>query len=82
MDNTSRNAVTNLRQVHVRVSSELKKVLKMFCAREGVTEQALVLDLIEAELAKRAPDLWHLQKSSSLKASREASSTPKTRQAR
>ena len=82
MEKSSRNAVTSLRQIHVRVSSELKKVLKMFCAREGVTEQALLLDLIETELSKRAPELWHLQKSSSAKASRRASNAPKTRQAR
>lgn len=45
-------------QIHVRVTPEFKKAVKMFCVREGTTEQAWVLELIEAELAKQAPDLW------------------------
>jgi hypothetical protein len=45
-------------QVHVRVTADLKKALKMFCVREGTTEQSWVVELLEAELANRAPDLW------------------------
>jgi predicted DNA-binding protein len=47
-------------QVHVRVSPEFKRALKMFCVREGTTEQRWVGELIEAELVKRAPDLWSM----------------------
>ncbi len=43
--------------VHVRVSPLLKKAVKMHCVREGLTEQAWVTTLIEAALAKNAPDL-------------------------
>jgi len=46
------------RQVHVRVSSALKKAVKMLCVREGTTEQAWVYGLIEEQLRRRAPDLW------------------------
>lgn len=45
-------------QIHVRVAADLKKAVKMFCVREGTTEQTWVVGLVEAELAKRAPDLW------------------------
>ncbi len=45
-------------QVHVRVTAELKKALKMFCVREGTTEQSWIIELLEAEPTKRAPDLW------------------------
>lgn len=45
-------------QVHVRVSSDFKKALKMFCVRNGTTEQAWILRLIQAELTRKAPDLW------------------------
>ncbi len=45
-------------QIHVRVAADLKKALKIFCVREGTTEQTWVVDLVEAELTKRAPDLW------------------------
>jgi hypothetical protein len=48
----------SIRQVHIRVPSELKKALKMFCAREGTTEQAWLLQVINSELAKRASDIW------------------------
>jgi hypothetical protein len=51
-----RSAAT--RQIHVRVTPDLKKAIKMFCVREGATEQSWVHDLIEGELKKRAPDLW------------------------
>ena len=45
-------------QIHVRVPPEFKRALKMFCVREGTTEQAWLSELIEAELRNRAPDLW------------------------
>ena len=44
-------------QIHVRVSPDFKKAVKMFCVREGTTERTWILDHLEAELAKRAPDL-------------------------
>ena len=46
------------RQVHVRLPAELKRAVKMFCVREGVTEQAWVRGLIEDRLTRKAPDLW------------------------
>ncbi len=45
-------------QIHVRVTGDLKKAVKMFCVREGTTEQSWVVGLVEAELTKHAPDLW------------------------
>ena len=45
-------------QIHVRVPPEFKRALKMFCAREGTTEQAWISELIETELKSKAPDLW------------------------
>jgi hypothetical protein len=45
-------------QIHVRVPSEFKRALKMFCVREGTTEQAWISELIETELKSKAPDLW------------------------
>ncbi len=45
-------------QIHVRVPPEFKKALKMFCVREGTTEQAWLSELIETELKKKAPELW------------------------
>jgi hypothetical protein len=45
-------------QIHVRIAADLKKAVKIFCVREGTTEQSWVVGLVEAELAKRAPDLW------------------------
>ena len=47
-----------IRQVHVRVSAAMKKAVKMFCVREGTTEQAWVYRLIDQHLARKAPDLW------------------------
>jgi len=86
MRKTSQNAVLAISQIHVRVSSELKKVLKMFCGREGTTEQAWLLDLIKAEMTNQAPDLWPLQQSSSAsvptRAERELSGVRRTRRAR
>ena len=45
-------------QIHVRVPPEFKRALKMFCVREGTTEQTWISQLIETELKKKAPDLW------------------------
>lgn len=45
-------------QIHVRVTQEFKKAVKMFCARAGTTEQRWVLELTETALADQAPDLW------------------------
>ena len=45
-------------QIHVRVPTEFKKALKIFCVREGTTEQAWLSELIETELRSKAPDLW------------------------
>jgi hypothetical protein len=47
-----------IRQIHVRVSAAMKKAVKMFCVREGTTEQAWVEGLIEDGLRRKAPDLW------------------------
>lgn len=47
-----------VRQVHVRVSADLKRAVKMLCVREGTTEQAWVHGLIEDRLIRKAPDLW------------------------
>jgi hypothetical protein len=49
---------TATRQIHVRVSPELKKAVKMFCVRDGTTEQSWIHALIENELHRKAPDLW------------------------
>ncbi len=45
-------------QIRVRVSPEFKKAVKMFCVREGTTEQRWVVELLEGELARRAPGPW------------------------
>ncbi len=45
-------------QIHVRVPPDFKRALKMFCVREGTTEQAWVSELIETELKSKAPNLW------------------------
>ncbi len=45
-------------QIHVRVPAEFKKALKIFCVREGTTEQAWLSELIETALKNKAPDLW------------------------
>ncbi len=44
-------------QIHVRVTPELKKAVKLFCVRDETTEQTWISDLIERELAAKAPDL-------------------------
>ena len=63
-------AVTKRSQIHVRVTADLKKAVKMFCVREGITEQSWVVELLEAELSKRAPDLWPKGRTRSKPASR------------
>jgi hypothetical protein len=49
---------TTIRQIHVRVSPELKKAVKMFCVRGNTTEQSWIHALIQDELHRKAPDLW------------------------
>jgi hypothetical protein len=46
------------RQIHVRVSADLKKAVKMFCVRTGTTEQSWLHAVIEDEMHRKAPDLW------------------------
>jgi hypothetical protein len=46
------------RQIHVRVSSDLKKAVKMYCVRTNTTEQAWMQSIIASELHRKAPDLW------------------------
>jgi len=55
-------------QIHVRVPPEFKKALKIFCVREGTTEQAWLSELIETELKIKAPDLWFKKLPSARKA--------------
>jgi predicted DNA binding CopG/RHH family protein len=45
-------------QLHIRVSPDLKKAVKMLCARDGTTAQSWINTLIENELHHKAPDLW------------------------
>ncbi|MEK7996971.1 MAG: hypothetical protein AAB403_24480 [Planctomycetota bacterium] len=51
-------SVGPMRQVHVRVSAEMKRTVKIFCLRAGTTEQSWIHGLIEGELRRKAPDLW------------------------
>jgi hypothetical protein len=44
-------------QIHVRVTPDVKRAVKVHCAQTGTTEQAWVERMIEAELYKRAPEL-------------------------
>ncbi len=57
-------------QIHVRVPPEFKRALKMYCVREGTTEQAWISDLIETELKNKAPDLWSQEVSKDRKSSK------------
>lgn len=57
-------------QIHVRVSPDLKKAVKMFCVRDNTTEQSWINTLIENELHRKAPDLWSKAGSSAKKAKR------------
>ena len=57
-------------QIHVRVPPEFKKALKIFCVREGTTEQAWLSELIETELKNKAPDLWSQEVSKHRKSSK------------
>ena len=52
------DTIAKISQIHVRVTPEFKKALKIFCVREGTTEQAWISELIETELNNKAPDLW------------------------
>jgi hypothetical protein len=82
MEKTARNSRPALSQIHVRLPSELKRIVKMYCAQEGVTEQAWLLDLIKAEMEEKAPNLWRQQKPSSARITRESASTRRTRRTR
>ncbi len=44
-------------QIHVRVSAEFKRALKIYCAREGITEQRWTHEALDAALRQCAPDL-------------------------
>lgn len=44
-------------QIHVRVSSEFKRAVKIYCAREGITEQRWTQAALETALGACAPDL-------------------------
>jgi hypothetical protein len=44
-------------QVHVRVPSKVKRAIKIFCAREGLTEQGWALQVLTDALGASAPDL-------------------------
>jgi hypothetical protein len=44
-------------QIHIRVSSQFKRAVKVFCAREGLTEQQWAHNVLEAALLRQAPDL-------------------------
>jgi hypothetical protein len=57
-DHTMADSSDKTSQIHVRVPPEFKKALKIFCVREGTTEQAWISELLEAELKTKAPDLW------------------------
>ena len=59
-----------MRQVHVRLPAALKRAVKMFCVREGTTEQAWVRGLIEDRLTRKAPDLWPGSESTDLRKAR------------
>lgn len=45
-------------QTHVRIELEMKKAIKIYCARSGLTEQAWLYSVISKELKRVAPDLW------------------------
>lgn len=61
---------TKTSQIHVRVTPDFKKAVKIFCVRQGLTEQAWISELIEAELKNQAPDLWPEQSSVAKKSSK------------
>lgn len=44
-------------QIHIRVSAKFKRAVKVFCAREGITEQQWAQNVLEAALLQQAPDL-------------------------
>ena len=74
-----------LRQIHIRVMPELKKALKVFCAREGITEQAWLLGVIEFEMSRQAADLWPAtthKKNAGERTTKESGETSKTRRER
>ena len=44
-------------QIHIRVTPEFKRALKIYCAREGITEQRWAQSMLESALGECAPDL-------------------------
>ncbi len=52
-------------QIHIRVSPNVKRAVKIHCAQAGTTEQAWVHTLIEAALSKQAPELLPRQRRAS-----------------
>jgi hypothetical protein len=52
------NPTPTTAQIHIRVPSDFKKAVKIYCIRLGTTEQAWIFRIVEAELARQASDLW------------------------
>jgi hypothetical protein len=48
---------TKTAQIHIRVTPNVKRAVKVHCAQMGTTEQAWVERMIETALHKRAPEL-------------------------
>jgi hypothetical protein len=44
-------------QIHIRVTPEFKRALKIYCAREGITGQRWAQVTLETALGECAPDL-------------------------
>jgi hypothetical protein len=61
-------------QIHIRVSLQFKRAIKVFCAREGLTEQQWVHSVLETALVSQAPDLDFGNRSSVGPAARNRSS--------
>ncbi len=59
-------------QIHIRVTPALKRAVKVHCAQAGITEQAWIQRLIEADLGKQAPGLLTRPRRASGRASRGA----------
>lgn len=57
MTPTQRHRHPTSAQVHIRVSPEFKRALKVFCAREGLTEQQWTSAVLHRALSSDAPDL-------------------------
>ena len=44
-------------QIHVRVSADFKRALKIYCAGAGITEQRWMEDVLKRAFAQCAPEL-------------------------